>query len=56
MVEKYYTIKEVAEIYKVTEMTVRNWIYEQKILKAYKMGDVVRIAESDLKTFRKVAR
>lgn len=56
MQEKYYTMKEVAEMFKVTEMTVRNWIYDQKILKAYKIGRVVRITESDIEKFKKVAR
>jgi len=42
LTEKYYTVKEVAELLKVTERTVRNWIRKGQI-KAIKIGRVWRI-------------
>lgn len=56
MQEKYYTIKEVAKMFKVSSTTVRSWIYEQKKLKAYKVGGAVRISQTDIDNFKKVAR
>ena len=47
-----YTPKEVAELWKVTRRTVYGWIKAGKI-KACKIGDTVRISESDLLSFIK---
>lgn len=55
MQDKYYTIKEIAEIFKVTTVTVRNWIYDKKTLRAVKMGNTVRISQKDLDDFMKEA-
>ncbi len=48
--EKFYTTVEVAELLKVTRLTVTNWIKAGK-LKAAKIGTSWRITESDLKQF-----
>ena len=50
--EKYYTIKEVAEIIRVTPSAVTKWISGGK-LKATKIAGVVRIKEEDLNNFIK---
>ena len=44
---KYFTVREVAEILKVTERTIYNLI-ESGELKAVKVGDLWRIPESSL--------
>lgn len=53
MMEKYYTIREVAEILQVTERTIFRYIHPDAPvkLKAVKIGKSWRIAESDLKEF-----
>ncbi len=56
MNEKYYTIQEVAKMFKVSTTTVRSWIYEQKILQAYKIGGSVRISQKNIEKFKKIAR
>jgi excisionase family DNA binding protein len=50
--ENYYTIKEVAEIIKVTTRSITNWIATGK-LKSVKIAGIVRIKESDLIEFIK---
>ena len=49
---KFYTVVEVAEILKVTEGTIRDWIRKGK-LGATKLGGTktVRISEEDLTKF-----
>lgn len=52
-VEQFYTVKEVAQLLKMTDGTIRNWISNGKI-KAVKIGgdnkqSQTRIAESELK-------
>ena len=49
MEEKYYSISEIAEMYKLNISTVKSWIYRDKKLKAIKIGGAVRVKESDLK-------
>ena len=44
---KYYTVKEVAEIMKVSEKTVRNWIKWGRI-KAIKIGRQWRIPAEEI--------
>jgi len=45
---KYISIQHVADIYGVTERTVRNWIDEGK-LEAYRVGGrLIRVLESSL--------
>lgn len=46
--ETYYTIQEIAEKFKVSDRTVRNWIEEGK-LEALRFGREFRIPESSLK-------
>ena len=48
--ERYYTVAEVAAIYRVTTRTVRNWVYDGK-MRAFKKGRMVRIAQSALREF-----
>lgn len=46
------TINQVAKILNVTTRTVRRYINEYRILRAYRIGDkVVRIDEKDLEDF-----
>lgn len=46
------TISEVADLLKVSDRTVRNWI-EKGIIKAYKFGLVYRIKKEDFEEFVK---
>lgn len=52
--EKYFTVKEVAETLKVSVWTVRKWITDEK-LKSVRTGKVYRISETHLTTFLKQA-
>ena len=45
-----YTIKEIAEKYKVTTTTVYRWIHTGK-LQSIKLGDVVRVTDEQLNEF-----
>lgn len=45
-----YTTKEVADILKVTERTVKNWIKDDKI-KSFKVGKGRRITQQALEDF-----
>jgi excisionase family DNA binding protein len=47
---KFFTIAEVAERLRVSTRTVRRWI-ESGDLIAHRPGGIVRVAESDLRTF-----
>jgi excisionase family DNA binding protein len=49
-VEDLLTISEVAELLKVSDRTVRNWI-EKGTIKAYRFGLVYRIKKSDFDNF-----
>ena len=46
-----YTVKDVAQMFKVHEMTVRRWVKEGK-LPSKKTGSL-RFTEQDIKTFMK---
>ncbi|KAA5805957.1 MULTISPECIES: helix-turn-helix domain-containing protein [Thermoanaerobacterium] len=48
--DKFYTVQEVAEMFKVNIHTVYRWIKEGR-LNAVKVGDLVRITESELNKF-----
>lgn len=48
--EDLLTISEVAELLKVSDRTVRNWI-EKGTIKAYRFGLVYRIKKSDFDNF-----
>lgn len=55
-VEKYYSVKEVAEKLGVTVQTVRNWyngLHSDTRLQIVRAGRVVRIRPSDLRKFLK---
>ena len=45
--EKYYTVKEVASIFSLAEVTIRKWIESGKI-KSTKLGRSVRISETEI--------
>lgn len=47
---KFYSVKEVSEIFGVQPNAVYTWIYVD-ILKAYDFDSIVRISEYDLKEF-----
>lgn len=51
----FYTMKEVAELFKVSPLTVMNWIKKGKI-RANKIGRVVRISEEEIKKLIKETR
>lgn len=44
------TIKEVAELFQVNEMTIRRWIDSGK-LKAFQADRIIRISNDELKRF-----
>lgn len=48
--EKYYTTKEIAEMFKVAYLTVYRWIKEGRI-EAYKLGKEYRIKKTDIDKF-----
>lgn len=50
MEEKLYSIKEVAEGYKITEQVVKKWV-KSGVLKSFKIGKSVRITESAIQKF-----
>lgn len=48
--EQYLTPEQVADLVQVTRRTVYNWIKTGK-LKAYKVGNMVRVRHKDLDAF-----
>jgi excisionase family DNA binding protein len=50
MSEQYYTVKEVAERFKVSRQSVYDWISEGR-LRAVKVGNRTRIPQSALEAF-----
>ncbi|ASP20405.1 helix-turn-helix domain protein [Antarctobacter heliothermus] len=48
--EQYQTVKEVADLLKVNEASVRNWIKSGQ-LRAIEIGKGWRVADSDLEAF-----
>ena len=46
--EKMYTVKEVAKLLSLAEITIRQWIQKGKI-KSVKVGSATRIPESEVK-------
>lgn len=50
---KLYTIKEISEMFRVSEQSVRRWIKQGK-LKAVRIGNI-RISEEELNSFIKPA-
>ena len=51
MVEKMYTVKELAEILKTSEITIRRYINEEKIKNTFYCGNKHLISETSLKEF-----
>ena len=49
---KYYTTKELAELFNVTPLTIRHWIKDGK-LRAFKMGSRYRVSTPSLVVFLK---
>jgi excisionase family DNA binding protein len=50
MVDKIYTIEQAAGILLIKPRTMREWIRRGKV-RAFKLGDLVRIHEEDLQAF-----
>lgn len=50
MDEKYYTVKEIADRFRVSRQAVYDWIREGK-LQAVQLGERVRVPESALNAF-----
>jgi excisionase family DNA binding protein len=50
MVDKIYTIEQAAGILLIKPRTMREWIRQGKV-RAFKIGDLVRIHEEDLQEF-----
>jgi len=48
--EKFFTVYEIAEMFKVNRMTVYKWVETGK-LKSNKIDSNVRVSENDLKEF-----
>ncbi len=46
----FYTTQEIAELLKVSEATVRNWIHDEE-LRAVRIGRDFRVAARDLEAF-----
>jgi excisionase family DNA binding protein len=55
MVDTIYTIEQAADILHIKPRTLREWIRQEKV-KAFKLGDLVRIHEEDLQKFIDSAR
>ncbi|HHF3652455.1 TPA: helix-turn-helix domain-containing protein [Haemophilus influenzae] len=55
LMERYFSIKEIAQTGICSEATVKRWIASGK-LKSYKFGRSRKIAESDLNEFIKTCR
>jgi excisionase family DNA binding protein len=53
--ERYFTVEEIAERLKVSNMTVYRWIKARK-LGAYKIGGEFRITEGDIDRFLEARR
>ncbi|SDF66153.1 helix-turn-helix domain-containing protein [Sporomusa acidovorans] len=47
---KYYTVREIADMLKLTERGIQKWIRDGEIV-AYKMGREYRIEEKDFQVF-----
>lgn len=47
-----YTTKELAEMFKVTERTIKNWIANGEI-KAVKIGRTIRISEYEVERLKR---
>ena len=47
---RFHTLKQLAEILQVNERTIRRWI-DQEVLKAHKIGGILRISDEDLRAF-----
>ena len=50
LVQRFYTIAEVADLLVVSTRTVRRWISDRELL-AHKFGRQVRISEINLRAF-----
>ena len=50
--EKLYTVKEVAKIFSVTELTVRRWIIDKKI-NSFKVGKKRYVTENEIQRLLK---
>lgn len=50
MQDQFYTLQEVAEMLKISYMTVFRWVREEKI-KAHKIGKQYRIKKNQLEIF-----
>ncbi|MEG0448997.1 MAG: helix-turn-helix domain-containing protein [Lysinibacillus sp.] len=50
---KFYSVKEVSEIFGIQPDTIYLWIF-MDVIKAYKLETLVRISEYDLKEFLKI--
>jgi excisionase family DNA binding protein len=47
--DKLFTVKEVAEYFKVSKQTVHNWIYQKKIETTATPGGELRVTETEIK-------
>ena len=52
VIEKLYTVKETADIFRVRELTIRRWIKDEKI-KSIKVGFKRYIKESEIQRLLK---
>jgi excisionase family DNA binding protein len=47
--EKLFTVREVAEYFKVSKQTVHNWIWSNKLTTTATPGGELRVTESEIK-------
>lgn len=52
VIEKLYTVKEIAKTFSVTELTVRRWIINEKV-KSIKVGNKRYVKESEIQRLLK---
>lgn len=50
MMEKLYSVEDLAKYFGMHVMTIRRWIYEGKIA-SFKVGRQVRVTETELQKF-----
>ncbi|OBY76514.1 hypothetical protein BBG47_26690 [Paenibacillus sp. KS1] len=51
MLDKYYSVKDVSELFNVEEQIVMQWILDDKLTAVNLGGNIVRIGENELLNF-----
>ena len=53
--QEFYTVKELAKLLRVTEMTIYRWVKHRELV-AYQIGRVMRFRRDDIEAFLKKHR